>query len=55
MIYPDDFPDRRDPALPSARWLAHAVTEELVELRDPEPMYLRRPDAIAPGVPKRVS
>jgi hypothetical protein len=31
------------------------VVEELAELHDPEPMYLRRPDAVAPGAPKRVS
>jgi tRNA threonylcarbamoyl adenosine modification protein YeaZ len=54
-LYPDAFPDRRDPLLPSAGGLARAVTEELAELYDPEPMYLRRPDAIAPGLPKRVS
>lgn len=54
-LYPDAFPDRRDPALPSAGWLARAVAEELAELHDPEPMYLRRPDAVAPGAPKRVS
>jgi tRNA threonylcarbamoyladenosine biosynthesis protein TsaB len=55
VLYPESFPDRRDPALPSAGWLARAVAEELAELSDPEPMYLRRPDAIAPGAPKRVS
>ncbi|HEY3528107.1 MAG TPA: tRNA (adenosine(37)-N6)-threonylcarbamoyltransferase complex dimerization subunit type 1 TsaB [Nocardioides sp.] len=55
VLYPDAFPDRRDPALPGAAWLARAVAEELAELHDPEPMYLRRPDAIAPGAPKRVS
>jgi tRNA threonylcarbamoyladenosine biosynthesis protein TsaB len=54
-LYPDAFPDRRDPTLPSAGWLARAVAEELAELHDPEPMYLRRPDAVAPGFPKRVS
>jgi tRNA threonylcarbamoyladenosine biosynthesis protein TsaB len=54
-LYPDDFPDAREPLLPSAGWLARAVAEELAELHDPEPMYLRRPDAIAPGAPKRVS
>jgi tRNA threonylcarbamoyl adenosine modification protein YeaZ len=55
VLYPEAFPDARSPHLPSAGWLAHAVAEELAELRDPEPMYLRRPDAIAPGAPKRVS
>jgi tRNA threonylcarbamoyladenosine biosynthesis protein TsaB len=55
VLYPDAFPDAREPALPSAGWLARAVSEELAELHDPEPMYLRRPDAVAPGAPKRVS
>jgi tRNA threonylcarbamoyl adenosine modification protein YeaZ len=54
-LYPEAFPDRRQPTLPSAAWLARAVAEELAELHDPEPMYLRRPDAVAPGIPKRVS
>jgi tRNA threonylcarbamoyl adenosine modification protein YeaZ len=54
-LYPGAFPDAREPALPSAGWLARAVAEELAELYDPEPMYLRRPDAVAPGAPKRVT
>jgi len=54
-LYPEAFPDRRGPELPSAGWLARAVAGELAELRDPEPLYLRRPDAIAPAAPKRVS
>jgi tRNA threonylcarbamoyladenosine biosynthesis protein TsaB len=54
-LFPDAFPRARGPVLPSAGWLARAVAEELAELHDPEPMYLRRPDAIAPGAPKRVS
>ena len=55
LLYPDAFPTRCAPDRPSARWLARAVADELAELHDPEPMYLRRPDAIAPGIPKRVS
>ena len=55
LLYPEAFPDARDPLLPSACWLARAVVAELAELHDPEPMYLRRPDAVAPGAPKRVS
>lgn len=55
VLYPDAFPDRRGPAAPSAGWLARVVAEELAELSDPEPLYLRRPDAVAPGAPKRVS
>jgi tRNA threonylcarbamoyl adenosine modification protein YeaZ len=54
-LYPEAFPGARGPLLPSAGWLARAVSEELAELHDPEPMYLRRPDAVAPGAPKRVS
>lgn len=55
VLYPDAFPHGREPLLPSAGWLAVTVAEELAELTDPEPLYLRRPDAVAPGAPKRVS
>ena len=55
LLYPEAFPDAREPAQPAAGWLARAVAEELAELSDPEPMYLRRPDAVAPGAPKKVS
>jgi tRNA threonylcarbamoyladenosine biosynthesis protein TsaB len=55
VLYPEAFPNGHGPVLPGAGWLARAVAEELAELHDPEPMYLRRPDAIAPGAPKRVS
>ncbi len=54
-LYPEAFPHRVGPTAPSAGWLARAVAEERVELRDPEPLYLRRPDAEAPHAPKRVS
>jgi len=47
LLYPESFPTRFGPARPSASWLARAVTDELVELMDPEPLYLRRPDAVA--------
>ena len=54
-LYPDAFPHRAGPAAPSAGWLARVVAEERAELVDPEPMYLRRPDAVAAHAPKRVS
>jgi tRNA threonylcarbamoyl adenosine modification protein YeaZ len=54
-LYPEAFPHRTGPSAPSAGWLARAVAEERAELRDPEPLYLRRPDAEAPHAPKRVS
>jgi len=47
LLYPEAFPNPFGPTRPSAGWLARAVTEELVELIDPEPLYLRRPDAVA--------
>ncbi len=54
-LYPDAFPDGRGPRRPSAGWLARCVVEERVELLDPEPLYLRRPDAEIPRPPKSVS
>ena len=54
-LYPDAFPRGLDPRRPSAGWLARTVAEERAELRDPEPLYLRRPDAVAAHLPKKVS
>jgi tRNA threonylcarbamoyl adenosine modification protein YeaZ len=47
LLYPDSFPHAVGPARPSAGWLARTVAEERAELLDPEPLYLRRPDAVA--------
>lgn len=55
VLYPDAFPDGRLPENPSAGVLARVVAEERAVLLDPEPLYLRRPDAAAPHKPKRVS
>ncbi|GGU09301.1 tRNA (adenosine(37)-N6)-threonylcarbamoyltransferase complex dimerization subunit type 1 TsaB [Nocardioides albus] len=46
LLYPDAFPSPLGPQRPSAGWLARAVAEERIELMDPEPLYLRRPDAV---------
>ncbi|KAA1427310.1 tRNA (adenosine(37)-N6)-threonylcarbamoyltransferase complex dimerization subunit type 1 TsaB [Nocardioides antri] len=54
-LYPDAFPDGRWPLRPAAGWLARCVVEERAELHDPEPLYLRRPDAEIPRAPKSVS
>jgi tRNA threonylcarbamoyladenosine biosynthesis protein TsaB len=54
-LYPEAFPHGTGPAAPSAGWLARVLTDRRAELLDPEPLYLRRPDAVAPGKPKRVS
>jgi len=55
VLYPDSFRDPRPPSRPSAGWLARCVVEERAELLDPEPLYLRRPDAEIPRAPKSVS
>jgi len=55
VLYAESFPDGRGPENPSAGVLARVVAEERAELYDPEPMYLRRPDAAEPHKPKRVS
>lgn len=51
-LYPEAFSTPIAPTRPSAGWLATAVTAELVDLLDPEPLYLRRPDAVA-GAPRK--
>lgn len=55
LLYPEAFGRPVGPTRLSAGWLARAVAEERAELHDPEPLYLRRPDAVSPGVRKRVS
>jgi len=46
-LHPDDLGPPVGPTRPSAGWLARVVTDERAELLDPEPLYLRRPDAVA--------
>jgi tRNA threonylcarbamoyladenosine biosynthesis protein TsaB len=56
LLYPDRFPVAgRGPAYPRASDLARVVAAEAAELVDPEPIYLRRPDAVVPAAPKKVS
>jgi tRNA threonylcarbamoyladenosine biosynthesis protein TsaB len=52
VLYPDAFPHAITPVRPAAGWIAAGVGSELVELLDPEPLYLRRPDAVA-GAPRK--
>lgn len=54
-LYPDAFPNAAGPEVPSAAVLCDVVVGERYELMDPEPLYLRRPDAMEPRPPKRVS
>jgi tRNA threonylcarbamoyl adenosine modification protein YeaZ len=55
VLYPDAFPNAVGPERPSAGWLARAVVGQRVAQHDPEPLYLRRPDAMTPGPRKPVS
>ncbi|HET7689948.1 MAG TPA: tRNA (adenosine(37)-N6)-threonylcarbamoyltransferase complex dimerization subunit type 1 TsaB [Nocardioidaceae bacterium] len=54
-LYPDHFDESAAPSYPLAAHLARAVAAERVEIVDAEPIYLRRPDAVTPGPPKKVS
>lgn len=54
-LYPIAFPNAVPIAFPDAGVLCRLVAEGRVESLPPEPLYLRRPDAVAPGQPKRVS
>ena len=54
-LYPDAFRHPVGPDRPSAGWLARAVHGRLVAVGDLEPLYLRRPDAVAPGPRKPAS
>ena len=52
-LYPDAFPDHREPLHPSAADLARHVAAGLPVL-EPVPLYLRRPDAVEPAARKPV-
>jgi tRNA threonylcarbamoyladenosine biosynthesis protein TsaB len=56
-LYPEAFGELIGPAYPDARTLCELVARPpgQVPLLDPEPLYLRRPDAREPGPPKRVT
>lgn len=53
-LYPESFPHAVAPARPSAGWLAKVVTDERADLLAPEPLYLRRPDAVVSAMRKPV-
>ena len=54
-LFPGKFRRATGPDRPDAAWMARVVAEGRAELVDPEPVYLRRPDAAVPSRPKRVS
>ena len=53
LMYPDAFVDARDPDLPSAGVLAQLVASGNAIVLPPDPLYLRRPDAVEPP-PRKV-
>ena len=55
VLYPESFPNALGPVRPSAGWLARAIVGKQAELLEPEPLYLRRPDAETARPPKKVS
>jgi tRNA threonylcarbamoyladenosine biosynthesis protein TsaB len=55
LLYPDAFPNAVGPEHPSASVLCDVVVNRRFEIVEPDPLYLRRPDAAEPGKPKRVS
>jgi tRNA threonylcarbamoyladenosine biosynthesis protein TsaB len=61
MLYPEVIPDGLGPAFPAAATLCRIAVTALAagdpdkRLLEPEPLYLRRPDAREPGAPKRVT
>lgn len=55
VLYPESFPNALGPVRPSAGWLARAIVGKQVDLLEPEPLYLRRPDAETARPPKKVS
>lgn len=55
LMYPESFPNSAGPEHPDAAVLCDIVVNERFELLDPEPLYLRRPDAEVSAGAKRVT
>lgn len=53
LLYPQEFPDGRAPRYPDPAVLARLV-ESGHETLPPDPLYLRKPDAVEPGAAKVV-
>jgi tRNA threonylcarbamoyladenosine biosynthesis protein TsaB len=51
-MYPDAFADARRPEFPDAGVLATMVATGSAVVLPPDPLYLRRPDAVEP-IPRR--
>ncbi|HEX7105005.1 MAG TPA: tRNA (adenosine(37)-N6)-threonylcarbamoyltransferase complex dimerization subunit type 1 TsaB [Acidothermaceae bacterium] len=55
LLYRDEFPAAHEPRLPAAATLCELVATARATLLDPQPLYLRRPDAVEPGPRKAVT
>jgi tRNA threonylcarbamoyladenosine biosynthesis protein TsaB len=55
LLYRDHFANARGPELPNAGVLAQLVVRGTVTTLPPDPLYLRRPDAVEPGTRKIVT
>ena len=55
LMYPDAFTDARGRELPSAGALAQLVVSGAAIVLPPDPLYLRRPDAVEPPARKVVT
>lgn len=55
VLYPDAFPNAVAPEYPRAAVLCGVVLDNRFDRMAPDPLYLRRPDTMEPGKPKRVS
>jgi hypothetical protein len=57
-LYPEALGTAQAPPYPLGGFLAALAAERLASgdaLGPPHPVYLRRPDAVAPGAPKKVT
>jgi tRNA threonylcarbamoyl adenosine modification protein YeaZ len=55
VLYPEAFPNAAAPEHPRAAVLCSVVLDNRFDRVGPDPLYLRRPDVMEPGKPKRVS
>ncbi len=55
LVHPDAFTRTAGPDHVDAATLGRLLESGVAEVTDPEPLYLRRPDAVVPGPPKRAS
>ncbi len=55
LLYREKFVGAHEPHFPSAATLCALVVEGRATVLDPEPLYLRRPDAVEPGTRKAVT